>query len=48
MTHQQAIPVEKFVEAVARMTAQYNLKIIGGCCGTNPETMKELGKILAN
>ncbi|MBI2548140.1 homocysteine S-methyltransferase family protein [Candidatus Woesearchaeota archaeon] len=42
MTTQQAIPVEDFASRVTGLVNRFDLKIIGGCCGTDHHTMKRL------
>ncbi|MDO8481037.1 MAG: homocysteine S-methyltransferase family protein [Nanoarchaeota archaeon] len=46
MTHQQAIALPDYAAVIERLVKRFDLKIVGGCCGTNAETMQELGKIL--
>lgn len=47
MTKNQAIPVEDYVRRVKEMVKTFSLKIVGGCCGTNEVTMRELNAALA-
>ncbi|MFA6888250.1 MAG: homocysteine S-methyltransferase family protein [Candidatus Woesearchaeota archaeon] len=42
MTCQQAIPVQDFATQVVALVQDYDLKVVGGCCGTNAHTMTEL------
>jgi 5-methyltetrahydrofolate--homocysteine methyltransferase len=40
-------PVTEFVQHIKEMIA-WGAKIVGGCCGTSPETIKEIRKLLTN
>lgn len=45
MTHLQAIPRGDFARQVGNLVTDYNLKIVGGCCGTDSETMSALAQL---
>lgn len=42
MTTQQAIPRDEFTALVTGMANEFGLRIIGGCCGTDHHTMRQL------
>lgn len=41
------ISPKRFAECVSKLL-RYGVKFIGGCCGTNPEYIKEIAKMLAD
>ncbi|MBI2654958.1 homocysteine S-methyltransferase family protein [Candidatus Woesearchaeota archaeon] len=47
MTQLQQIKVDEYVRIVKGLVERFNLKIVGGCCGTNEVTMRELHTALA-
>ena len=42
MTDLHAIPEQEYVSILAGLQREFNIPIIGGCCGTNHETMRQL------
>jgi 5-methyltetrahydrofolate--homocysteine methyltransferase len=38
-------PVKEFVNDIAKMIKS-GAKIVGGCCGTSPKTIKEIRKLI--
>ncbi len=47
MTRAQAIEIKDYAAAVKELAERFNLRIVGGCCGTNERTMKALYRALS-